>query len=1038
MSNNSNANRFNSSRDRSFYAFSNTEGNTTKDTFLKNGSNIIMKDYNNFGTQNNSSLVGGAGNEGFNPYVMDSKIKDLESKITTLEQANKILIERINTNEQNFTLQLKQMEVNNAEERENRYKAEKTMNIISEQNNANSNDLNLKLNMLQERMLKGDETKTQQRQFDLESQKYLIGKMTEKITKIVKSEVEARYKADMDGKVFSQRLSNKFESSLDILKKEIEEITNQTRVEMQNISRECSERTHNVSKYIDQQIQDAVFGKGSSNEELKNFVRKLTEQVKNSLLSISKKHEMIEARLNNIEIKDGTNQNNNKNFMDKEFERLSKKIDNVKLYTEINMTKHDQFLEQNIKNITTKIEKNITFLAGQLIETRNKINERFEKIFEEHHGQYRSLYEDMEKICERLYKYEALLKKYEVDYNNVLDNVNKSLSNIYAREDVQIVHERIIKTIECNFLQEQINNIFNALQSNNLQFTENLKELNKGSKSSVDFLQAKINEQENKLIGMAESNLKMFEDNQKNFDSIISTIEVNQIVKEMITRVDNEISINASQQKENEIINTIQENKNEIMNSINEINITHKEEITTLKDKVNIIESSLGNSGQNMENLKKNMEKMKKESEELEMKESVNKIMDLMISNIENTLTKERMDKMSQFDLNKMRETIIGLEDKYNSLSNTNTELESIKENINQLTAEQEILKKKPKGGDDIKLATIQMLNNVEFDNIYSILNSGNIGGGKEEVNMKDYSEMVDNKINNAMEKIKNDNEETWIKCVQMKGKVTDPEEIRKILREIPAGVYSKEDSQKKILELSNEEENYALAKTNFDLLKNKNYDKDIYNYNNQQDPGPEINSKKSSKKSSKKGKTEKNNPINNQNDNNNINNEENKSKKSKGTNKSKNPEQVVAGEEKQSKKSKAPSQNKNSEKSKAEENKSNKSKAKSIEQPANEENKSNKSKAKSIEQQANEENKSKKSSKNNKVEPQNDEENKNPIQESNEEKKENPDSGEEGSGSEAAEEEEDDVEGNENEEYGGQLNATDKLSGKTPPNIKK
>ena len=96
------------------------------------------------------------------------------------------------------------------------------------------------------------------------------------------------------------------------------------------------------------------------------------------------------------------------------------------------------------------------------------------------------------------------------------------------------------------------------------------------------------------------------------------------------------------------------------------------------------------------------------------------------------------------------------------------------------------------------------------------------------------------------------------------------------------------------------------------------------------------------------------------------------------------------------------------------------------------------KSKAKSIEQQANEENKSKKSSKNNKVEPQNDEENKNPIQESNEEKKENPDSGEEGSGSEEAEEEEDDVEGNENEEYGGQLNATDKLSGKTPPNIKK
>ena len=43
----------------------------------------------------NNSLVGGGGNDNFNPYVIDSRIKDLESKLATFEQANKILIERI-------------------------------------------------------------------------------------------------------------------------------------------------------------------------------------------------------------------------------------------------------------------------------------------------------------------------------------------------------------------------------------------------------------------------------------------------------------------------------------------------------------------------------------------------------------------------------------------------------------------------------------------------------------------------------------------------------------------------------------------------------------------------------------------------------------------------------------------------------------------------------------------------------------------------------------------------------------------------------
>ena len=131
----------------------------------------------------------------------------------------------------------------------------------------------------------------------------------------------------------------------------------------------------------------------------------------------------------------------------------------------MNMKRHDQFLKNNIGTITTKIEKVIQFLAGQLIDTRNKINERFGKIFQEHHEQYKKICEDMQEICNRLYKYENLLKDYETKYDSAMETVHKSLSYIVSREDVHIVQERIIKTIECNFLQEQINSIHNALQT---------------------------------------------------------------------------------------------------------------------------------------------------------------------------------------------------------------------------------------------------------------------------------------------------------------------------------------------------------------------------------------------------------------------------------------------------------------------------------------------------------------------------------------------------------------------------------------------
>ena len=1021
MSNPSNnSNRFNSSRDRSFYANSNTDGNTTKDTFLKNGSNIIMKDFSSFAPPN-GSLVGGERNDSVNPYVMDSKIKELESKLVTLEQANQILIERINTNEKNFALQINKMQVANAEERENRYRAEKAINIISDQNNAYSNDLNMKINMLQEAMVKGDEDKTQQRQFDLESQKYLIGKLTEKITKTVKSEVEARYKADLDGKIFSQRLNNKFESSLDTLKREMEEIANQTKLEMQNISRECSERTHNVSKYIDQQISEAVFGKGSSNEELKNFVKKLTEQVKSSLISISKKHEIIEGRLNNLESGNNQSKTDNHSFMSSVEQRLMKKINDVKLYTEINMTRHDQYLEQAMREVTTKLEKDIKFVAGQLFDTRNKINERFEKIFEEHHDQYRKICDDMQEICNRLYKDEDFFIKYDNKFCEIENNINKSLANIYSREDVQIVQERIIKTIECNFLQQQINTIYEALQKSNVQFNDGINQLNKGSNDSIQFLRSLIDEQRQKMSEMGEKNLEMIEMCQQES----AQIEIKQIVNEMVTYVDNMLTIGyiqESKNKENELRIEIEENKNNIMRQIQEINM-NKDNISLLKGEVKIIQNALDKSGANMSGMEDQMKRMKEEAKDLEMKESVNKVMDLMITNIESIITKEKMDKMGQFDLNKMTETIIGLQDRVEYLSKASTEVDVMKADIQKLYEEQEYFKNRGNGAEDVKLATVQMLNNVEFENIYSILNKNNLALGSvqnTEANDKAYNEIVDNKINKALEKMKNDDVNMWKNAVLLKDKITDPEEIKKIIQEIPPGVNQTNDSLKKLMEVGAYEEQLYTPKVNgLDNARQRSNDNNYYgnNYNYQQDPGPDITSKKSSKKSSKKGQRNIKNENNNQEQNNIISNanQENKSNSHKSK----------------------PTSQKGSQG-----NKTNSNKSKANSQKDNQENKSNKSKANS--QQGNQGNNLNNNENNNSDENQNNIES-NPDDDPNigiDKPGENQESGEEQNSQNEGEEEEDDEGEDEGEgeeqQLSGKIKTVNALSGKDPNLINK
>ena len=916
MSNQSNNNRFNQNREYSFYNVSNTEGNIGKDTFLKNGSNII-KNYSS-STRRESDTV--------NPYIMDQKIKDLESKLSTMEKTNQILLERINNNERNFQLQLKQLQANNLEERENRYKAEKVINNISEQNNANSNDLNIKLNMLQEALVKGDTEKQLQRQNDLESQKYLIGKLTEKITKTVKSEVEARYKADMDGKIFSQKINNKFENSFDILKKEIEEITNQIRAEMQNISKECSERTHNVSKYIDKQITEAIYGKGSANEELKNFVKKLTEQIKSSLTLISQKNEMMEKRMDNWEKRENDNKKDLIKLMNSMEQRLLKKAKDVKSFAELNITSHDKFLEKQISDITLKLEKNISFLAGQLIDTRNKINQRFEKIFQDHHNQFKTICDDMQEICNRIYKYEDNLKQYEKKYNESSLKIYKFMADSYARHDVHIIQERILHSIECNFMQEEINKINSDLRENGVEFKENLNNFMTETRDTVQVINVKIKEQKDSIIEMGDKTLEMFD----KVDRDKEAIEVNQIMNELVTKVDNLMmldSIRQSKQTEYRITENLEEHKRNITDSINEIN-NNKMSIVNINNKIKNIEKKMEESGQNMSEMEQRMDIMKAESNELEIKESVAKVMETMLINVENAITKEKMDKMGEYDFNSMRKSLITLEEQISILSGTTTEIETMQKDIQKLYEETETLKNKPKGGDDIKLATIQMLNNVEFENIYSILNSGNLAAGQSGGENINYSEMMENKINKVLEKIKDDNEKMWINVVQMKDKVTDPEEIKKILNQVHPAIVNSSDASKIIDEVEPYEDQTYMPKVNgFDTIKKNNNENNYYNnynYNNQQDPGPDINSKKSSKKSgSKKSNNTKTNGAENSKVNNiNNTNEEKISKVSKKSKTSK------VGEEKKAEESKslASKKSKVEETKNQEENKSNKS----------------------------------------------------------------------------------------------------------------
>ena len=132
-------------------------------------------------------------------------------------------------------------------------------------------------------------------------------------------------------------------------------------------------------------------------------------------------------------------------------------------------------------------------------------------------------------------------------------------------------------------------------------------------------------------------------------------------------------------------------------------------------------------------------------------------------------------------------------------------EISGIKSAIKFL--EQDILKNKNNSQQNadlkIKLAMNQMLNNVEFNNIYSLLKnnkSQNIDFN-EDFKQK-CSEIVDNKIKLELEKVKIENETLWKKAVEANEKMNKPEEIKQVIDKVPPTILPINESAKRIMDV--------------------------------------------------------------------------------------------------------------------------------------------------------------------------------------------------------------------------------------------
>lgn len=479
-----------------------------------NNLNYNLNNYSNVGQSQiftNFKDISTTNNSNFRILSQETKINELETKLIVLEQNNFFLLDQLKNYERNFEIQISKFNQITENERENRERIEKIFTLFSDQTSSNTSELKNKVNFIQETFEKEEKWKYEQRLKDFQVYKNILNNMTEKITETVKAEIDMRFKADIDIKTFTQNMGQKFMQQIDFLRKEMDDLSKEHREHTREVSKECSERSVNLSKYIDQIIAKAIEEPTKNYESLKISLGKLTEQVKNNMIFQNDLNKVFEEKLgylNENVLKDKENKVIDVNDLEK---RLEKKIKDLVLYLESILKMNSTGLHERIDNLSSNSDRNLKFIADQLIDTRKKLISKIHDLEENSHKEFISIIEDFEQVISRMDNYEGLLADYDNINKETKKQINKSIAEFQSKYETKFINEKMTRELENEEIKDLISKTNNDIIELGEITNNQLETMTKNFEKENNIIMHKYNLISDKIDEMNRNNFQIFD-----------------------------------------------------------------------------------------------------------------------------------------------------------------------------------------------------------------------------------------------------------------------------------------------------------------------------------------------------------------------------------------------------------------------------------------------------------------------------------------------------------------------------------------------
>lgn len=269
--------------------------------------------------------------------------------------------------------------------------------------------------------------------------------VTDKLSEMIKVEVDQRLTSDKDTKMLVQNLLKNIMNEVGTIKESQEGTVAKILKEVKDASQDSAERAHFLSRYIDEEILKIGNKTSKQVENLKVLCAKLTEQFKKHLINHEAMKKDLYKRFEIIESHLPVYRSELYKLMETTEARTLSKLKELKDALSQTILTNFTALDDRVDQFSELVDNNLETLRRALQDNREVFVSVVNKTNEEQESKHNNLVEDLEKVIDEVFKVRVKSEQGEKKIIEDTTKMQKMINDLEAHINTSIITEKSVR-----------------------------------------------------------------------------------------------------------------------------------------------------------------------------------------------------------------------------------------------------------------------------------------------------------------------------------------------------------------------------------------------------------------------------------------------------------------------------------------------------------------------------------------------------------------------------------------------------------------